>query len=96
MGSNVWAACLLVFLAELLWFFGIHGSAVTASLLTALFATQAYENVELVTAGLPATHIVNSFFIDCFKGPRSLYGLFIRMEYLSKFPPFIWKKTVFI
>lgn len=70
--SNVWAACLLVFLAELLWFFGIHGSAVTGSLLTALFATQAYENVELVTAGLPATHIVNSFFIDCFKGPRSL------------------------
>lgn len=72
LGSTVWAACILVLLAELLWFFGIHGSAVTSSLLTALFATQAYANVELVTAGLPAEHIVNSFFIDAFKGPRSI------------------------
>ncbi|MGL5437219.1 MAG: PTS sugar transporter subunit IIC [Lachnospiraceae bacterium] len=72
LGSTVWAACILVLVAELLWFFGIHGSAVTSSLLTALFATQAYANVELVTQGLAAEHIVNSFFIECFKGPRSI------------------------
>lgn len=72
LGSTVWAACILVFIAELLWFFGIHGSAVTSSLLTALFGTQAYANAELVTQGLPAEHIVNSFFIECFKGPRAV------------------------
>jgi PTS system cellobiose-specific IIC component len=59
-------------LAELLWFFGIHGSLVTSSILTALFATQAYANMEAVAAGETPEFILNMFFMDSFKGPRAL------------------------
>lgn len=72
LGSSIWSACILAFVQEMLWFFGIHGSMVTSSLQSALFAPQAYANVELITAGQPAVHIINAFFIDCFKGPRAV------------------------
>ncbi|AEF85529.1 PTS system, IIc component [Treponema primitia ZAS-2] len=72
LGSSIWSAVLLMMLAELLWFFGIHGSLVTSSILTALFATQAYANMEAVAAGLKPEFILNQFFMDSFKGPRAL------------------------
>lgn len=72
LGSSIWSAVLLMFLSELLWFFGIHGSLVTSSILTALFATQAYANMEAVAAGAKPEFILNMFFMDSFKGPRAL------------------------
>ncbi|MDR1469815.1 MAG: PTS transporter subunit EIIC [Spirochaetaceae bacterium] len=72
LGSSIWSAVLLMFLAELLWFFGIHGSLVTSSILTALFATQAYANMEAVSSGAQPEFILNMFFMDSFKGPRAL------------------------
>jgi PTS system cellobiose-specific IIC component len=72
LGSSIWSAVLLMMLAELLWFFGIHGSLVTSSLLTALFATQAYANMEVAAAGGNPEFILNSFFMDSYKGPRAL------------------------
>lgn len=72
LGSSIWSALLLMFLSELLWFFGIHGSLVTSSIIAVLFTTSAYANMEVVAGGGVATNIVNSFFLDAFKGPRSL------------------------
>lgn len=72
LGSSIWSALLLMFISELLWFFGIHGSLVTSSVIAVLFTTTAYANMEAVAAGDVATNIVNSFFLDAFKGPRSL------------------------
>lgn len=72
LGSSIWSALLLMFISELLWFFGIHGSLVTSSIIAILFTTTAYANMEIVAAGGVATNIVNSFFLDAFKGPRSL------------------------
>jgi PTS system cellobiose-specific IIC component len=72
LGSSIWSAVLLMLLAELLWFFGIHGSLVTSSILTALFATQAYANMEAAAAGESPEFILNMFFMDSFKGPRAL------------------------
>lgn len=77
LGSSVVSACLLVFVAELLWFFGIHGSAVTTSLLTALFATQSFANMEAVASGGTAEFILNSWFIETFKGPRAMALAFL-------------------
>lgn len=72
LGGSIWSAVILVTVAELLWFFGIHGSMVTSSVMMALFATSAYANLEAVAAGQAATNIVNMFFIDVYKGPRAL------------------------
>lgn len=55
-----------------MWFFGIHGSAVTSSLLAVMFSSQAYANAAAVSAGAQPEFIINSFFIDLFKGPRAL------------------------
>lgn len=72
LGGSIWSALLLMFIAELLWFFGIHGSTVTNSILTALFATQAYANMEVVAAGGNPEFPINSFFLEVFKGPRAM------------------------
>ncbi|MDR0639418.1 MAG: PTS transporter subunit EIIC [Spirochaetaceae bacterium] len=72
LGSSIWSAALLMLLSELLWFFGIHGSLVTSSILNALFATQAYANLEAVAAGAKPEFVLNMFFMESFKGPRAL------------------------
>ncbi|MFK4568497.1 PTS sugar transporter subunit IIC [Enterococcus sp. UD-01] len=72
LGNNIWSALFLMFLSELLWWFGIHGSNVTMSILTLLYAAPAYANMEAVTAGGKAQNIINLFFLDAYKGPRAL------------------------
>lgn len=72
LGSNIVAACVLYAISEFLWFFGIHGSNVTKVFLTALFATQAYENASAVVAGQDPQNLINMFFLESFKGPRAL------------------------
>lgn len=72
LGGSIWTVLLIMFLSELLWWFGIHGSMVTASIIAVLFTPAAYENMEAVTNGGAATHIINSFFLDTYKGPRAL------------------------
>lgn len=77
LGSNVISACVLVFVSELLWFFGIHGSAVTRSLMTALFGPQGYANMEAVAAGELPQFILSEWFIETFKGPRAMALAFL-------------------
>lgn len=77
LGSSIWSAFLLVFLAELLWFFGIHGSMVTSVFMTALFTPQATANIEALALKQPIPYIVSSSFISAFKGPRALALAFV-------------------
>lgn len=72
LGESIWSAILLLLLSEFLWFFGIHGSNVTSSIMTALFTTQAYANMEAVAAGQAPQFILNTFFLSAYKGPRHL------------------------
>lgn len=72
MGGSIVSACILYALSEFLWFFGIHGSNVSNVFLNALFATQAYENAEVILAGGTPQNIINMFFLESFKGPRAL------------------------
>lgn len=83
LGGSVWSALFIMFLSELLWFFGIHGSMVTASVIAVLFTTQAYANMEAVASGGVAENIINSFFLDAFKGPRAL-ALAVVLVWLSR------------
>ena len=77
LGSSIWSAFLLVFLAELLWFFGIHGSMVTSVFMTALFTPQATANIEALALKQPIPYIVSGSFISAFKGPRALALAFV-------------------
>ncbi|MBP1044467.1 PTS sugar transporter subunit IIC [Vagococcus sp. BWB3-3] len=72
MGSSIWSVLLIMFISELLWFFGIHGGMVVSSIIAVLFTTQAYANMEAVANGEVATNIINSFFLDTYKGPRAI------------------------
>ncbi|MBO0468575.1 PTS sugar transporter subunit IIC [Enterococcus plantarum] len=83
LGGSVWSALFIMFLSELLWFFGIHGSMVVSSVIAVLFTTQAYANMEAVAAGEAATNIINSFFLDAFKGPRAL-ALAVILVWMSR------------
>ena len=83
LGDSIWSALLLMFLSELLWWFGIHGSNVTASILAVLYAAPAYANMEAVAAGGTAEFILNQFFLDVYKGPRAL-ALAVVLLFLCK------------
>lgn len=82
-GASIWSALALMFLSELLWWFGIHGSNVTASILTVLYAAPAYENMSAVASGGEAHNIINQFFLDVYKGPRAL-GLAVILIFLCR------------
>lgn len=83
LGGSIWSALLIMFISELLWWFGIHGSNVTASIITVLYASQAYANMEVVASGGTAQNIINSFFLDAYKGPRAL-GVAVILLFLSR------------
>lgn len=72
LGGSIWSALFIMFLSELLWWFGIHGSNVTSSILAVLYAAPAYANMEAVAAGEVPQNILNQFFLDVYKGPRAL------------------------
>lgn len=70
LGGSIWTMVFLALLGEFFWFFGIHGSNVTSAVNNTLFMPSAIENASNVASGLPATRVVNSYFLDAFKGPR--------------------------
>ncbi|MDH6366636.1 MULTISPECIES: PTS transporter subunit EIIC [unclassified Breznakia] len=70
LGSSIWTMVFLALLGEFFWFFGIHGSNVTRAANSTLFTPPAIENASNIAAGLPATNVVNAYFLDVFKGPR--------------------------
>lgn len=72
LGASLAAALLIVFLAEFLWFFGIHGSMATSAILYALFYPFDIANLEAFQAGQALPFIVTMTFINAQKGPRYL------------------------
>lgn len=55
-----------VFLMHGLWFFGIHGNSVLQPLARSILNPAADTNAALIAAGLPATEILNSRFLNTF------------------------------
>lgn len=72
LGASLTAALLIVFLAEFLWFFGIHGSMATSAILFTLFYPLDVENLNAFQAGEALPFIVTMTFINAQKGPRYL------------------------
>lgn len=66
MASSLPFVLLVVFLQQLLWFFGLHGSNVLMPVVSAVFLPLTTENAAAVTAGGKATHLINSQFLDSY------------------------------
>lgn len=83
LGTSVVAALVLVFLAEFLWFFGIHGSLATSAILYALFYPFDLQNLAAFESGAVASafpFIVTMSFISLQKGPRVLAMSFLLLR----------------
>lgn len=80
LGTSLTAALVIVFLAEFLWFFGIHGSAATSTILFALFYQFDVANLQAFTEGSPLPYIVTMTFISAQKGPRYLGVSFLLLR----------------
>lgn len=63
-GGNIWAIVFIATFAQLLWFFGIHGTNVTNPLITPILMAMDAENLSAAAAGLPLPNDVGyAFFI---------------------------------
>lgn len=63
-GGNIWAIVFIATFAQLLWFFGIHGSNVTMPLVSPILMAMDAENLSAAAAGLPLPNDVGyAFFV---------------------------------
>jgi len=78
---------LYVFLSNLLWAFGIHGTSILGSIGEPLMLTALQENIDALNAGNELPHIVTKPFIDAFGwmgGGGNLICLVIAILIISK------------
>ncbi|MDH6364325.1 PTS system cellobiose-specific IIC component [Enterococcus sp. PF1-24] len=63
---------LICFIGEVFWWFGIHGSNVTSAITATLYMPLAIANTQALASGEPLPFILNSYFLNIYKGPRHL------------------------
>lgn len=66
LGSSLPATLVAVLVAQLLWWFGVHGQAVVNTVMDPLWSAMAIENYAAYQAGTALPHIVNSTFMGIF------------------------------
>lgn len=67
--STMLIICLV---GELFWWFGIHGSNVTSAITNTLYLPLAIANAQALVTGENAQFVLNSYFLNIYKGPRHL------------------------
>ncbi len=72
LGGNIITALILVAFAELLWFFGIHGSMATMTIIMVLYYANDMANLAAFGAGQPLPYLLTMGFIFGNRGARSL------------------------
>ena len=71
LSGNVWSLVFIVFIQMILWFFGIHGSLVVGSFITALYLPMDTANMDALAAGLSNSelpHILGKTFYGLYAG----------------------------
>lgn len=63
---------LICFIGEVFWWFGIHGSNVTSAITATLYMPLAIANTQALASGESLPFILNSYFLNIYKGPRHL------------------------
>ncbi len=66
LGSGLPATLIVVFLVQILWFFGLHGQIIMNSVMDPIWNTLALENVASYTATGEVPHIISKAFMDVF------------------------------
>ncbi|MDS0526174.1 PTS transporter subunit EIIC [Clostridium sp. SHJSY1] len=56
----------LIFIAQFLWFFGLHGMNIAEGVLTPMYKPALLENTDLVSRGLPPKYIITRNFVDVY------------------------------
>ena len=59
----------LIFIAQFLWFFGLHGMNIVDGILKPMYEPPMYENIDLVSQGLPAKYALTRNFVDVYAMP---------------------------
>lgn len=70
--SSLATMLVICFLGEVFWWFGIHGSNVTSAITATLYMPLAIANTQALASGESLPFILNSYFLNIYKGPRHL------------------------
>ncbi|WP_459478948.1 PTS sugar transporter subunit IIC [Clostridium saccharoperbutylacetonicum] len=87
LGNNFFSFLIIGLIQMILWFFGMHGSLVVSSFITALYLPMDIENLAAYTAGTQVPHIITQQFYNLFfgiGGAGGTLGLCILMVFLAK------------
>jgi PTS system cellobiose-specific IIC component len=68
--SNLATMLIICLIGEGFWWFGIHGSNVTGAVTATLYMPLAVANAQALATGEALPYILNSYFLNLYKGPR--------------------------
>ncbi|MGL4990445.1 MAG: PTS sugar transporter subunit IIC [Sarcina sp.] len=86
-GQSPFAYIGLVVLAQILWFFGLHGSNMIDPAMNTLYKPAMYENIELFKNGQEPIHILTRNFVDVYAmhgGSGATLALLVAIFFFSK------------
>lgn len=66
MGNNIFAYVFFNLMANLLWFFGLHGGNITGSITSPIYTPLGLENLALYQAGQEPVNIISPQLTNCF------------------------------
>jgi PTS system cellobiose-specific IIC component len=69
LGQSPFVYIFLIFLAQFLWFFGLHGMNIVDGILRPLYEPPMFENSDLLSKGLPAKYALTRNFVDVYAMP---------------------------
>ena len=88
LGNSLAAHVICIILVCLLWWIGVHGTALVLSVMSAIWLPATIENVNNMMAGLPVTNITSYMFFFVFVqfvgGPGMMFGLYVDMFLFAK------------
>jgi len=74
LGQSPFTMIFLIFIAQFLWFFGLHGMNIVESVLSPMYAPALLANTDAVAAGKEPQYALTRNFIDCYAMPGGSGG----------------------
>lgn len=84
LGGNIWSLLIVMLVAQLLWFFGIHGSMVTMAIVMPVWYALDATQMNAFNAGASLPHITGYCFFITYGQAGNLIPLAIMMAFLAK------------
>lgn len=78
-GGSIWSIVIIATLGQLLWFFGIHGSAITTPIIQPILMVMDAENLQAAAAGQPLPNEVGYAFFITYTVCATAIGLTVLM-----------------